>query len=41
MLAGMEKNIDYVVPVTGRGNYIYVFRLGSQKVSGKIIHPTH
>lgn len=36
--AGREFTKEYVVPGTARANLIYIFRVGDQKISGKLIN---
>jgi hypothetical protein len=37
MQAGMEVNKDYLVPKANRGTLIYIFKVGEQRVTGKLI----
>ena len=36
---GQVKTIEYNVPSTSRSNLIYIFRVGNQKLSGKLLGP--
>ena len=35
--AGAELSKEYFVPVKDRGTLIYTFRVGDQKISGKLV----
>jgi hypothetical protein len=36
--AGQVQNFEYNVPNAHRSNLIYIFRVGDQKVTGRLIH---
>jgi hypothetical protein len=38
VFAGSSQTVDYIVPPMSRQSFIYIFKVGTQKVTGKVIH---
>jgi hypothetical protein len=38
IFAGKGETVEYKVPAMNRFNLIYIFRVGDQQVTGKLLH---